>query len=92
MLKVISFPFCGFPILNEGIKCALGVDLSKNLTFDEHNTEPIEGKSIVLIRSFELALEDWYNPALGDFQTFRDSKVEYFDNFMAKWVNSQLPD
>lgn len=90
MLKIISFPFSGFPILNEGIKVALGVDLSKNLTFDENGEEEID-KCIVLIRSFELALEDWWQPALGDFQTFRDSKVDYFDNFMAKWVNSQIP-
>ena len=48
---------------------------------------------IVQIRGFELAVESWYKLAKsegydGDFETFRDSKSEYFDRFMEKWVNN----
>ena len=59
------------------------------LTFDENGDEEID-KCIVLIRSFELAIEDWYNPDFGDPKAFRDSKVDYYDRFMSKWVNCQM--
>jgi RNA processing factor Prp31 len=81
----------GFQILNDGIKATLGVDLSPELTFDHEGTEAIDpnDKHLVLIRGFELAIEDWYKPEFGEFTEFRDSKSDYFDSFMAKWVNSQ---
>ncbi len=51
---------------------------------------------IVQIRGFELAVESWYKMAVAEgltqtFDEFRQSKSDYFDGFMAKWVSSQMP-
>lgn len=61
-------------------------------------TEPInpELHYIVQIRGFELAVESWYKVAQaegyqGTLEDFRAEKSDYFDGFMAKWVNSIIP-
>ena len=64
------------------------VNLQKSHDFDL--TDPIDPELnyIVLIRGFELAVESWFRESeANDLELFRQSKTEYFDGFMAKWVN-----
>jgi hypothetical protein len=69
------------------------VNLQK--THDFELTEPIEPEMnyLVQIRPFELAVESWYKMLDHgvEFDVFRESKVKYFDDFMEKWVLSNLP-
>jgi hypothetical protein len=90
VLKVISFPFSGFNVLQSGIQTALGIDLTHELSHDFDTTDPINptDKHIVLIRGFEMAVDDWHKDQGGDFIKFRDSKSAYFDRFIEKWVNT----
>lgn len=66
------------------------VNLQKSHDFHSTDEYRSDLNYIVLIRAFEPAVESWWESEgkKGDLKTFRDSKVEYFDNFNEKWVLS----
>ena len=72
------------------------VNLQKTHDFNLETPIVPDAHYIVQIRGFELAVESWYKLAvaeghIGSFEDFREEKSVYFDGFMAKWVNTDLP-
>jgi hypothetical protein len=64
------------------------VNLQKSHDFDMDLEIKPDLTYIVLIRAFELAVDSWIKAEqIEDAESFRDSKVEYYDQFMAKWVS-----
>ena len=86
-------------VYSEGYKSPHNMDkcpcVNIQKTHDFDLSEPVlpEMNYIVQIRPFELAVESWHKlePSGMEFEEFRDSKVKYFDDFMAKWVLTNLP-
>jgi len=72
------------------------VNLQKSHDFNL--TDPInpEFHYIIQVRGYELAVESWYKLMQkdgyeGSFEQFRSEMSDYYDGFMAKWVNSDIP-
>ena len=68
------------------------VNLQKS--HDLELTDPInpDMNYIVLIRGFEMAIESWFNVNESeDFEQFRQSKLDYYDQFMEKWLTNEVP-
>lgn len=67
------------------------VNLEKSHDFTDEPIDP-DGNYIVMIRGFELAIESWYNSTDRDvsLETFRNNQKQYFDDFLDKWVRSEI--
>lgn len=67
------------------------VNLQKSHDFNDSPIDP-DGNYIVMIREFEPAVESWWKTDLTlPFEEFRIKQKQYYDRFVSKWVDGDIP-